>query len=232
MSTPTKTSQTAAKVLDVLAALLGHFAHGLTPTDLSKATGLDPSAITRHVATLEERALPNVSRRPAASAPRCSSHATPWPCFAASTPHANASRTSSHASPASKEKNMARTATKTAVVAGSSPTPTCPLAHRRRRRQPARGDADQAGSCGASHRHRDRLRRHADHRRAGGRNPLLPAAHRRIAAGLGKRLLVLRELTPHGEFEKRVGVPRLQLQVGRALHAGRCQDGQICQLAL
>ena len=55
MSTPAKTSQTAAKVLDVLAALLGHFANGLTPTDLSKATGLDPSAITRYVATLEEK---------------------------------------------------------------------------------------------------------------------------------------------------------------------------------
>ena len=55
MSTPTKTSQTAAKVLDVLAALLGHFANGMTPTDLSKATGLDPSAITRYVATLEEK---------------------------------------------------------------------------------------------------------------------------------------------------------------------------------
>ena len=55
MSTPIKTSQTAAKVLDVLAALLGHFANGMTPTDLSKATGLDPSAITRYVATLEEK---------------------------------------------------------------------------------------------------------------------------------------------------------------------------------
>lgn len=49
------TSQTAGKVLDVLAALLGHFAHGLTPTDLAKTTGLDPSAITRYVATLEEK---------------------------------------------------------------------------------------------------------------------------------------------------------------------------------
>ena len=50
-----KTSQSAGKVLDVLNVLLGHFAHGLTPTDLSKATGLDPSAITRYVATLEEK---------------------------------------------------------------------------------------------------------------------------------------------------------------------------------
>lgn len=55
MTAPAKTSQTAGKVLDVLAALLGHFAHGLTPTDLCKATGLDASAITRYVATLEEK---------------------------------------------------------------------------------------------------------------------------------------------------------------------------------
>ncbi len=49
------TSQSAGKVLDVLNVLLGHFAHGLTPTDLAKATGLEPSSITRYVATLEER---------------------------------------------------------------------------------------------------------------------------------------------------------------------------------
>ena len=48
-------SQSAGKVLDVLNVLLGHFAHGLTPTELAKATGLDPSAITRYVATLEEK---------------------------------------------------------------------------------------------------------------------------------------------------------------------------------
>lgn len=48
------TSQSAGKVLDVLNALLGHFAHGLTPTELAKTTGFDPSAITRYVATLEE----------------------------------------------------------------------------------------------------------------------------------------------------------------------------------
>lgn len=47
-------SQSAGKVLDVLNVLLGHFAHGLTPTELAKTTGLDPSAITRYVATLEE----------------------------------------------------------------------------------------------------------------------------------------------------------------------------------
>ncbi len=49
------TSQSAGKVLDVLNVLLGHFAHGLTPTELAKATGLEPSAITRYVATLEEK---------------------------------------------------------------------------------------------------------------------------------------------------------------------------------
>ncbi|MDR1995134.1 helix-turn-helix domain-containing protein [Azonexus sp.] len=53
--TTSKTAQSAGKVLDVLAALLGHFANGLTATDLSKITGLDPSAITRYVATLEEK---------------------------------------------------------------------------------------------------------------------------------------------------------------------------------
>ena len=46
-------SQSAGKVLDVLNVLLGHFAHGLTPTELAKATGLSASNITRYVATLE-----------------------------------------------------------------------------------------------------------------------------------------------------------------------------------
>lgn len=50
MSTP---SQSATKVLAVLDALLGHFAHGLTPTDLVKATGLSAPNITNYVATLE-----------------------------------------------------------------------------------------------------------------------------------------------------------------------------------
>ena len=49
------TSQSAGKVLEVMNVLLGHFAHGLTPTELSKATSLEPSAITRYVATLEEK---------------------------------------------------------------------------------------------------------------------------------------------------------------------------------
>ena len=52
---PKGTSQSAGKVLDVLNVLLGHFAHGLTPTELAKATGLEPSSITRNEATLEEK---------------------------------------------------------------------------------------------------------------------------------------------------------------------------------
>ncbi|NLR73554.1 helix-turn-helix domain-containing protein [Leeia aquatica] len=55
MRDTSKTSQSAGKVLDVLNVLLGHFAHGLTPTELAKATGLEPSAITRYVATLEDK---------------------------------------------------------------------------------------------------------------------------------------------------------------------------------
>lgn len=47
------TGQSAGKVLEVLNVLLGHFAHGLTPSELVKATGLSPSNITRYVATLE-----------------------------------------------------------------------------------------------------------------------------------------------------------------------------------
>ncbi len=52
-----KTTQSAGKVLDVLNVLLGHFAHGLTPTELSKATGLERGAITRDVATREHGGL-------------------------------------------------------------------------------------------------------------------------------------------------------------------------------
>ena len=48
------TNQAAIKVLSVLNVLMGHFAHGLTPTDLAKATGLSASNITNYVATLEE----------------------------------------------------------------------------------------------------------------------------------------------------------------------------------
>ena len=49
------TSSTAGKVLDVLTALLGHFASGLTPTDLARITGYSASDITRYVATLEAK---------------------------------------------------------------------------------------------------------------------------------------------------------------------------------
>lgn len=55
MKEPAKTTQSAGKVLEVLNVLLGHFAHGLTPTEIAKATGLEPSSITRYVATLEEK---------------------------------------------------------------------------------------------------------------------------------------------------------------------------------
>ncbi|MBQ7625467.1 MAG: MarR family transcriptional regulator [Rhodocyclaceae bacterium] len=48
-------SQTAAKVLDVLSALLGHFANGLTPGELVRITGYSASDITRYVATLEAK---------------------------------------------------------------------------------------------------------------------------------------------------------------------------------
>ncbi|MCL1861810.1 MAG: MarR family transcriptional regulator [Proteobacteria bacterium] len=49
------TSQSAGKVLDVLNVLLGHFASGLTPTELAKATKHDPANITRYVGTLVEK---------------------------------------------------------------------------------------------------------------------------------------------------------------------------------
>lgn len=55
MSTPNQTTKSAEKVLEVLTVLLGHFAHGLTPGELAKATDLSPSNITRYVATLEEK---------------------------------------------------------------------------------------------------------------------------------------------------------------------------------
>ncbi|OQS38609.1 helix-turn-helix domain-containing protein [Chromobacterium haemolyticum] len=55
MSVPSQTTKSAEKVLEVLTVLLGHFAHGLTPGELAKATELSPSNITRYVATLEEK---------------------------------------------------------------------------------------------------------------------------------------------------------------------------------
>ncbi|ABO60672.1 MULTISPECIES: helix-turn-helix domain-containing protein [pseudomallei group] len=51
--TTNATTKSAEKVLEVLNVLLGHFAHGLTPGEVAKATNLSPSNITRYVATLE-----------------------------------------------------------------------------------------------------------------------------------------------------------------------------------
>ncbi|RQY11148.1 MULTISPECIES: helix-turn-helix domain-containing protein [Burkholderia cepacia complex] len=51
--TANATTKSAEKVLEVLNVLLGHFAHGLTPGEVAKATNLSPSNITRYVATLE-----------------------------------------------------------------------------------------------------------------------------------------------------------------------------------
>ena len=55
MSTTSQTAKSAEKVLEVLTVLLGHFAHGLTPGELARATDMSPSNITRYVATLEEK---------------------------------------------------------------------------------------------------------------------------------------------------------------------------------
>ncbi|MDF0606655.1 helix-turn-helix domain-containing protein [Neisseriaceae bacterium TC5R-5] len=49
-----QTAKSAEKVLEVLTVLMGHFAHGLTATELANATALSASNITRYVATLEE----------------------------------------------------------------------------------------------------------------------------------------------------------------------------------
>jgi DNA-binding IclR family transcriptional regulator len=49
----TQPTQSAMKVLDVLSVLLRHFAHGMTPGDIAKATGLGAALVTRYVATLE-----------------------------------------------------------------------------------------------------------------------------------------------------------------------------------
>jgi DNA-binding IclR family transcriptional regulator len=43
----------ALQVFKVLDVLMRHFAHGLTPGDLIKATGISGPNITRYVATLE-----------------------------------------------------------------------------------------------------------------------------------------------------------------------------------
>ena len=49
------TIQSAGKVLDVLNVLIENFAHGLTPTDISRACQIPASAVTRYVQTLEEK---------------------------------------------------------------------------------------------------------------------------------------------------------------------------------
>lgn len=46
-------NQSTTKALALMDVLFGHFAHGLTPTDLAQATGMSASDITRYVATLE-----------------------------------------------------------------------------------------------------------------------------------------------------------------------------------
>ena len=51
----TKPVESASRVLEVMTVLLGHFAHGMTPTELAKATKFDPASITRYVTTLEEK---------------------------------------------------------------------------------------------------------------------------------------------------------------------------------
>lgn len=51
----TKTNQSGEKILDVLTVLLRNFAHGVTATELTKATGLSASNITSYVYTLESK---------------------------------------------------------------------------------------------------------------------------------------------------------------------------------
>lgn len=52
-SKPTGINASALQVFKVLDVLMRHFAHGLTPGDLIKATGFSGPNITRYVATLE-----------------------------------------------------------------------------------------------------------------------------------------------------------------------------------
>jgi DNA-binding IclR family transcriptional regulator len=53
MTPKTLEKNSAAKVLAVLDVLLRNFAHGFSPTELSRETGFSMSDITRYVATLE-----------------------------------------------------------------------------------------------------------------------------------------------------------------------------------
>lgn len=49
----TTTIQSGEKILDVMNLLLRHFTHGLSPSEVAKATGISPSNITRYINTLE-----------------------------------------------------------------------------------------------------------------------------------------------------------------------------------
>lgn len=49
-----KINESAAAVLAVLDVLLRHFAHGLTPGELARASGQSASNVTRYVDTLVE----------------------------------------------------------------------------------------------------------------------------------------------------------------------------------
>lgn len=51
----TGTIKSGEKVLDVLNLLLRHFAHGLAPSEVAKATGIDAGSVTRYVNTLEAK---------------------------------------------------------------------------------------------------------------------------------------------------------------------------------
>lgn len=51
----TVTNQGGEKILDMLNVLLRNFAHGLTPSELAKATGQSASNVTRYVNTLEAK---------------------------------------------------------------------------------------------------------------------------------------------------------------------------------
>lgn len=51
----TATNQSGEKILDVLSVLLRNFTSGLTPTELTKATNLSASNITRYINTLESK---------------------------------------------------------------------------------------------------------------------------------------------------------------------------------
>lgn len=55
MMAKTATNQSGEKILEVLNVLLRNFVQGLTPTELSKATGLTQSNMTRYVNTLESK---------------------------------------------------------------------------------------------------------------------------------------------------------------------------------